>query len=202
MTQTAVPTTKSFEGFTGQMAGRVMARINADMEHAAVELLAPRIGQHLLVLGAGPGVGLTALLDAALPTDVLAVDPSHTMVDAAAHRLSRHPFGHIVEVLPLYTHEVPRHAGPFDGAIAVNSHQLWDPHAASVEAVGAVLRLGAPLVSLTHAWAIEKHQPIEAWKTMVSEDLERAGFALPTWSEAKYRSGDAVILTAPKVRAT
>jgi hypothetical protein len=200
MTTTTFSSTKSFEGFTGEMAGRVMARLNADMEHAAVDQLEPRVGQRFLVLGSGPGVGLTALLDAALPSDILAVDPSQTMVDASTRRLARHPFGHIVEVLRLYTHEVPRSAGPFDGAIAVNSEQLWDLHAASAKAVAAVLPMGARFVSLTHTWAIEKRQSIDEWAAMVSEDLEVAGFAVPTWSAAKYRSGDAVQLSTTKLR--
>lgn len=197
----AQTSTKGFEGFTGEMAGRLMARLNADMERAAIRLVRPRVGQRFLVLGSGPGVGLTALLDAAPPSGVLALEPSPAMVAASTRRLGRHAYGHLVQTVPLCTHELPRTAGPFDAAIAVNSQQLWDPHSESALALGHALEAGGRFVSLTHTWAIEKHQPVDLWKTMVANDLEAAGFAEPEWATAKYRSGDAVVMTTAKVRA-
>jgi hypothetical protein len=51
-----------FDGVAGRVAARVMARLNADMERAALDALDPRPGDRVLVVGFGPGVGVTELL--------------------------------------------------------------------------------------------------------------------------------------------
>ncbi len=73
----------TFDGITGVVAARVMALMNADMERAAIETLAPHDGDRVLVVGFGPGVGIESLLDRA-DVDVLGIDPSPVMVRTTA----------------------------------------------------------------------------------------------------------------------
>ena len=78
--------TTGFEGVPGRLAGAVMARLNRDMEVAAVDELAPAPGASVLAVGFGPGVGIAELV-ARLPHGQIAgVDPSATMVAAARQR--------------------------------------------------------------------------------------------------------------------
>src|ERR1700739_3817714 len=78
--------TSSFEGTAGRLAGPVMARMNRDMERAAIDELAPAPHESVLALGFGPGVGIAELLRR-LPRGVIGgVDPSAAMVQQARRR--------------------------------------------------------------------------------------------------------------------
>ena len=165
--------------------------MNADMERAALAMAEPTDEERLLVVGFGPGVGLVALLDRVTPASVLAVDPSPAMMRTAQRRLAVHRHGDLVELRAVPAVDIscpPR----FDAALAVNAEQLWDPHGASVHAVGDALRPGGRFVSLTHQWAITKHHSLSAWQRLVEADLAAAGFETPIWSESRYRSGPGV----------
>ncbi len=83
------PVTAGFDGVTGRVAAAVMARRNRDMEEAALQLLAPRRGERILVIGFGPGVGIEMLVARCEPASVIGVDPSPVMVAAARRRLTR-----------------------------------------------------------------------------------------------------------------
>jgi arsenite methyltransferase len=180
-----------FDGVAGSIAALAMARLNVDMERAAVEMVEPRDQERFLVIGFGAGAGLELLLDAVAPASVVGIDPSLTMVKAARRRLGHHPRHSNVELLQVPVVDLP--AGrTFDAAIAVNCEQFWAPHRDSLEAVAHTLRSGGRLVTLTHQWAIEKRHRLAEWKALVQADLAAAGFDIPTWSEARYRSGPAV----------
>ena len=187
----------SFDGVGGLLAAPIMAALNSDMERAAVKLAEPEDGARYLVLGFGGGVGITALLDVVEPEWVLAVDPSEAMHRAAAKRLSRHLRGGCVELRNATAAQIPPGVDA-DAAIAVNSHQLWQPHEESVVAISRGLRPGGRLITLTHQWAITNTMPLEAWKVRVHSDLVEAGFNPPSWTEASYRSGRGLALLASK----
>jgi SAM-dependent methyltransferase len=194
-------TTKGVDALSGQEAARMMARLNADMEHAAIELLRPRNDERFLVIGPGPGVGVLALLDTIFPGGVVAIDPSRTMLHAAADRVRPHPYGDRVRLGALFALDIPPSAGPFDAAVAVNSQHLWQPHAESLKAIGQTMGAGGRLVTLTHLWAITRRGPLEEWQGLVAADLEHAGFEAPTWSTGRYRTGEGVALVARKAEA-
>lgn len=189
-----------FDGISGAVAGRVMASMNADMERAALVMAEPTDGERFLVIGFGSGVGLVELLDTVTVSSVLAVDPSAAMVRQARRRLSGHPRGDAVQLLTVAAAALPGVA-QFDAAIAVNCHQLWEPHLESVQAISKSLRAGGRLITLTHQWAITRHHGLERWKALVERDLHAAGFGPPEWSEATYRSGPALGMRALGVRA-
>lgn len=185
----------AFDGVGGLLAAPIMAALNSDMERAAVKLAEPEFGARYLVLGFGGGVGITALLDVVEPGWVLALDPSEAMHRAAAKRLSRHPRRGCVELRNASAAQIPPGVDA-DAAIAVNSHQLWQPHEESVVALSRALRPGGRLITLTHQWAITNTTPLEEWKARVHSDLIEAGFTPPSWSEGSYRSGRGLALLA------
>jgi arsenite methyltransferase len=184
-----------FDGVAGGFAARAMARLNADMEQAALGMVEPRDNESFLVIGFGPGVGLELLLDAVTPAAVLGVDPSQAMVKAARRRLARHRLRSSVELLQAPATDIPA-ARTFDAAIAVNCEQFWDPHRDSLEAIANALRPGGRLVTVTHQWAIEKRHSLPDWKALVQADLAGTGLGAPTWSEDRYRSGPAIAYLA------
>jgi hypothetical protein len=82
----------------------------------------------------------------------------------------------------------------------VNCHPCFEPHDVALAHLGRVL--GPGVVSLTHDWAIEKRQPVPAWREQVERDATSAGFSDPAWSVGRYRSGAAtqLVLTATPER--
>ncbi|HWW44333.1 MAG TPA: methyltransferase domain-containing protein [Acidimicrobiia bacterium] len=184
-----------FDGVTGRVAARIMARLNADMERAALDALDPQPGDRVLVIGFGPGVGIAELLRRVPDATVVGIDPSTAMVRAATRRL---PAGAAVELLPEPLETLEATGPPFDRAVAVNCHQCFAPHDVALAHLRGVLVGGGRFVSLTHDWAIEKHQPVPAWRRGVEQDAATAGFSAPAWSAGRYRSGAAtqLVLTA------
>ena len=192
------PVAAGFDGVTGRVAAAVMARRNRDMEEAALDLLAPRGGERFLVIGFGPGVGIEMLMARCEPASVTGVDPSPVMVAAARRRLARyvahHPAASSVTLLASTLDALAPGEPPFHAAVAVNSHQLWEPHDVSVAVLASVLEEGGRLVTVTHDWAIERHHPLEQWQHRVGADLTAAGFDEPTWDRRRYRSGSGTSL--------
>lgn len=188
----------AFDGPAGTLAAVVMARMNADMEQAGLERLTPRDGDHLLVIGFGPGVGLIQLLQRCRPASVVAVDPSGAMVRAASRRLRRHSHHDTVQLIQDTADHIELAPDSVDGAIAVNTHQLWQPHLATAQTIARALRPGARLVTVTHEWAIKKNGPVSEWTAAVTSDLIAAGFNDPTWNSDNYRSGRGLALLTDK----
>jgi len=195
--------TTGFDGAAGRVAASVMARLNRDMEEAALDLLVPRHGQRILVIGFGAGVGIEMLLARCEPASVTGIDPSTVMMAATRRRLARDLVRHqasarvtlIATTLDaLALDSLAPGEYPFDAAVAVNSHQLWQPHDVSAGVLASVLERGGRLVTVTHDWAIEKRLPLEQWHERVAADLKAAGFAEPTWDRRRYRSGSGTSL--------
>ena len=188
---------RAFEGMRGRVAAAVMARMNRDMEAAALDLLAPVDSERILVLGYGPGVGIEMLLQRCAPANVVAVDPSAAMAGVARRRLrgglggrrGGQADGNPVSFVVGDVAALDPDAGPFDGVVAVNCHQLWAPLAASTAAVVARLAAAGRLVSLTHDWAIARVAPVDEWRHRASSALRTAGMGEMWWGEGRYRSG-------------
>jgi ubiquinone/menaquinone biosynthesis C-methylase UbiE len=190
--------TSSFDGTAGRLAGPLMARMNRDMELAAIDELAPASHDSVLAVGFGPGVGVAELAKR-LPSGVVGgVDPSAAMVHQARRRNQSGVESGRVTLGRSTADSIPWPDGTFAGALAVNCIQLWDPLDASVREVARVLSLGGRFVSTTHVWAIEKQSPLEQWVTAISELLNGAGFAQIVHRIALFRSGKGLLLRAEK----
>jgi ubiquinone/menaquinone biosynthesis C-methylase UbiE len=193
-------TTTGFEGTSGRLAGAVMARLNRDMEEAAVLELDPAPGSRVLAVGFGPGIGVAALASKLRGGLVAGIDPSSVMVDQASRRNRAALNAGRVQLVAAGADAIPWPDGSFDAAVAVNSMQLWDPFEASLHEVGRVLGAGATLVTVTHCWAVEKRAPLGAWVDTTTDALHTYGFDGVTHRTAKFRSGEGLVLRANRVR--
>lgn len=177
-----------------------MARVNRDMELAAIDQLDPAPATAVISIGFGPGVGIAALVRRLPQARLAGVDPSKTMVDQARRR--NRPAvetGHVT-LACAGAESIPWPDATFSGVLAVNSIQLWDPMDAGVREVARVLAPGGALVTVTHVWAIEKRAPLEQWVGSATELLEACGFTDVVHSTDSFRSGDGLLLRAAKPR--
>jgi len=193
-------TAATFEGTAGRLAGAVMARLNRDMERAALDELAPGPDDAVLAVGFGPGVGIAELVARHPGCLVAGVDPSPTMV-AQARRRNRAAIdaGRVV-LARAGVEAIPWPDGAFGGVVAVNSMQLWQPLDDALHEVARVLAPGGALVAVTHAWAIEKQAPLQEWTTALLPRLERCGLVDVTHRTAGFRSGPGLVLHARMLR--
>jgi ubiquinone/menaquinone biosynthesis C-methylase UbiE len=189
---------KGFEGTAGRVAGAVMARMNGDMEAAAVDELALGLGPRadVLAVGFGPGVGIASLIERFPHVRVCGVDPSATMVEQATRRNRTAVREGRVELAQARAESLPWPDDAFDGAVAVNSMQLWDPLEDAVREIARVVRPGGVLVALTHTWAVEKAMRVEEWTATTDELLERYGFTDVTARTRAFRSGPGLVQRA------
>jgi ubiquinone/menaquinone biosynthesis C-methylase UbiE len=192
--------TSSFEGTGGRLAGLLMARLNRDMEVAAIDELAPAHDASVLAVGFGPGVGVAALAKRVPSGVVGGVDPSATMVQQARRRSLPAVESGRIALAQGTAHAIPWPDGTFAGVLAVNSMQLWDPLDASVQEIVRVLAPAGRLVAITHVWAIEKRSPLEQWMGATSELLVGAGLDGIAHRTASFRSGTGLVLRAEKRR--
>ena len=190
--------TTSFEGTTGRIAGAVMARMNRDMEHAAIDELDPPPHAAVLSIGFGPGAGIAALMPRLPEGRVAGIDPSPTMVDQARRRNRQAVDAARVSLARAAAESIPWPDEAFSGVLAVNSIQLWQPLEAGIREVARVLAPGGALVTITHVWAIEKRAPLEEWIGTATDLLGASGFAHVAHSTASFRSGDGLLLRASK----
>jgi ubiquinone/menaquinone biosynthesis C-methylase UbiE len=192
--------TTSFEGAAGRVAGAVMARMNRDMELAAIDQLDPAPDASVLSIGFGPGVGIAALARRLPQGRLSGVDPSSTMVDQAVRRNRRAVETGHVALACAAAEAIPSADEVFAGVLAVNSIQLWDPLEAGVREVARVLAPGGVFMSVTHVWAIEKRAPLDEWVAMASDLIGACGLTDVTHSTDSFRSGVGLVLRASKPR--
>lgn len=186
-----------FDGPGAALIGRIMARRNAEAEAEAVERLAPKDDDNVLVLGFGPGVGVEGLAHRLTRGSVLGVDPSAAMLKLATRRNRAAIGAGVVRLAKTTADRVPAVDGAFDGAIAVNTLQLCDPIAGTARELARVMKSGAALVSLTHDWAAAMHAAsAEAWTAQTSQALIEAGFGDVQVSRGKAEGGRAIALVA------
>jgi ubiquinone/menaquinone biosynthesis C-methylase UbiE len=177
-----------------------MARMNRDMELAAIDELAPPPDAAVLAVGFGPGVGVAELTKRLPSAFVGGVDPSAAMVHQAHRRNQSAVESGRVTLERSTADSIPWPDGNFSGAVAVNCVQLWDPIDASVREVARVLAPAGRFVSTTHVWAIEKRSPLQQWVSATSELLSGAGFDQIAHRIVSFRSGKGLVLRAEKLQ--
>ena len=193
--------TTGFEGTSGRLGGAVMARLNRDMEDAAVNELDPAPTDRVLAVGFGPGVGVAALVPRLPLGFVGGIDPSSAMIDQARRRNRAAVNEGRVQLVSAGAEAIPWPDDFFDGAVAVNSIQLWQPFDVSLYEVARVLSPGASLVTVTHCWAVEKRSPVSLWVKTTTDTMQTHGFEEVTQHTASFRSGEGLVLRARRARA-
>lgn len=164
-------------GVLGRVGGAVMARVNAAQEARAVAIAGLDPGQHVLIVGCGPGVGLQLAAEAAPGAVLVGIDPSQTMRALAARRLAGTAAR--VQVRAGTAEATGCAASSIDAAISVNNVMLWHRSAAFAE-LFRVLRSGSPLVISVHQHVLD----ISAHR--LTGEVTAAGFTLIS-SECRTR---------------
>lgn len=187
-----------FDGPLGRMSARIMARSNRDTEAEAVAELAPAPDHRVLVIGFGPGIGVHLLAERVPRGMVVGVDPSAAMHRAATRHNRAAIDAGLVVLHRATARTLSYQDGSFDGAITVNTIQLWRPFDETVAEVARVLRPGARLVSFTHDWAIERGsgRSVGEWVKHASGVCERFGLRDVRHRRANAESGRSVVFTA------
>ena len=196
-----VATSAGFEGAVGRVAASLMARLNRDMERAAVGELDPEPDDDVLAVGCGPGVGIQELVARLERGCVAGIDPSATMVEQARRRNRGAVGTGQVVLVEAAADAIPFPDGAFRGVVAVNSMQLWRPLEGSLREVARVLAPGGALVTVTHVWAIEKHAPLDEWLARTTSLLGSAGLGHVRHRRGPFRSGAGLVLSAHKPRS-
>jgi ubiquinone/menaquinone biosynthesis C-methylase UbiE len=193
---TVEKTTSGFDGFVGRISGSVMSRLNRDMERAAVAELNPSPNDSVLAIGFGPGIGVESLADVLSVGLVAGIDPSGTMNELALRRNRRGIDSGRIVLRNAGAEAIPWLDNTFNGIVAVNSAQLWRPLDSAIREVARVTRPGGSLVTITHAWAIEKTSPVPEWIERMSSLLAERELSAISSRIQKFRSGRGLILRA------
>lgn len=178
-------------GLLGRAGGGLMARGNAEQEQWAVDSAELGPGEHVLVVGYGPGVGLALAARAVGESGhVVGVDPSETMRHMAATRCAAEIRNGTVEVRTGTAEATRCEAASVGAAISVNNVMLWNLPDGFAE-IARVLRPGGRLVVTVHRHVLGR-APDE-----LRDAAEKAGFeAVSLNLRKRRRNSPAVELTA------
>lgn len=187
------------DGVSGRVVAFVMAKTNADMEAAAIERLAPSPEHHVLEIGFGPGVGIEMLGQRLTAGRVAGADPGSAMLEVATRRNEKAVETGRVELVLAYANDLPWPDASFNGVLAVNCAQVFEPMEDSYREISRVMMPGARFVSLTHDWAVLRHsESVSRWLADVRSACASCGLAqMEDWS-GEARSGGTVGFTAIK----
>ncbi len=183
-----------------------MSRINGGINRYALDALDVRPDDPVLEIGFGPGDALRTL--AARPGGfTVGIDPSETMVDAAAARSRALIESGRLEVGSGTVSRIPCQDARFDRALSVNTIYFWPSPEEDLREVARVLRPGARLVLAFRvqrtgagdaAVPRQRGQTSQASLSVVQVWLEGAGFREVEVRRRKFRVYDAAVVSATK----
>ena len=189
-----------WDGWGGRVMATVMARGNADMEIAAVELANPRSDSNVVMIGCGPGVGVVAGARRTPNGMVIGLDPSAVMVERTRSRSRRARVEHLTRVEQAAAELLPVPDRSQDAVVSVNNIQLWKDRAVGLDECVRVLAPGGVVVVLLHTWAIPDALPDDEWVAQLSADLSARDLRVDPAQTRRFRSGSAMVLVARSVR--
>jgi ubiquinone/menaquinone biosynthesis C-methylase UbiE len=132
------------EGWLGRLGGWWMSHRNRDTIAWTIGLLDLTLGQRVLEIGFGPGVGVEELLEQQPRAEVCGVDPSRPMLEAARERNREAVEEGKVELRAGVAEDLPWPDGSFDRAFSVNTYP-WPDAVAGIEELERVLAEGGRL---------------------------------------------------------
>ena len=142
-------------GLIGRLGGALMAYGNAEQERWAVEQARLAPGQHVLVVGHGPGLGLRLAAAAVSPGGlVIGIDPSSVMRQMATARCAAAVAAGVVKLREGTAEDTGCVDASVDAVISVNNVMLWDRRAGFDELV-RVLRPGGRMVITVHRMVLD-----------------------------------------------
>jgi ubiquinone/menaquinone biosynthesis C-methylase UbiE len=188
-----------WDGWGGRVMATVMARGNADMEIAAVELANPRSDANVVMIGCGPGVGVVAGARRTPNGMVIGLDPSAVMVERTRTRTRRARVEHLTRVEQAAAELLPVPDRSQDAVVSVNNIQLWKDRAVGLDECVRVLAPGGVVVVLLHTWAIPDAVPDDEWVAQLSVDLSARDLRVDPAQTRRFRSGPAMVLIARSV---
>ena len=134
-------------GFMGFLALTAMALKNGRQNKAALDLLAPRLGDAVIELGCGPGMGVRAALQRVGGKGFVAgIDQSPTATHYAAHAVHGACLKGRAVIMRAEVADLPFRDCMFDRAFAVNTFQFWPDPARGLREVARVLAPGGRFV--------------------------------------------------------
>jgi len=135
------------QGVLGHAALAAMALKNDKQNQAALDALAPKLGDSVLDIGCGPGMGVRKAAKRVGKNGFVAgVDRSALAAHVAAHVAHDACLSGRAVVMQAHAADLPFRDLMFDGAFAVNSFQFWPDPARSLREIARVLAPGARLV--------------------------------------------------------
>jgi ubiquinone/menaquinone biosynthesis C-methylase UbiE len=157
-------------GSLGRLGGQIMARLNAECGVRACELLEIAADDAILEIGFGPGVTIDHVATLVPAGRVAGIDPSPEMVAQASARNAAAIRSGRVDLRHGSVDSLPFDDNSFDGALAINSMQVWPDAVAGLREIRRVLRPGATIALGFTPWSGQNSDA-------VTDTLLIAGFA-------------------------
>lgn len=159
-------------GSLGRLGGHIMARTNAECGVLACELLQVARDHSVLEIGFGPGVTIDHLSKLAPAGRIAGIDESPEMVEQARARNTAAIRNGRVDLRHGSVESLPFGDNTFDGALAINSMQVWPDAVVGLREIRRVMRPGAKVAL---GFTQYSGQPRDG----LIETLIAAGFAEP-----------------------
>ena len=134
-------------GIAGFAALTAMALKNGGQNKAALDALAPKLGDAVIEIGCGPGMGVRAALKRVGKTGFVAgIDQSPAASHFASHIAHDALMAGRTVIMRAEVADLPFRESMFDKAFAVNSFQFWPDPARALREIARVLAPNGRLV--------------------------------------------------------
>ena len=138
-------------GTAGRVLGSFMDIANQKPTRLALDMLAPRDGEHILDAGCGTGAAIAQVLQRA-DCQISGIDPSATMIAAARRRLQKRASLYHAGIM-----EMPLAAASIDAVLLLNVLYFCDVEGQMINRLRETLKPGGRLVTyVTHRNTMQK----------------------------------------------